>query len=184
MFAAGHFGAAKRADVSVFLRRDHAFEMAHEVKMIFTTKLGRALASPVHHVLTCFLLASASCLHVAHANANAGTFEPDREWFFKKCKTIHNFKKISDKEAIRISASRLDNNAIKSINGLFDVWRSYGDNDKRKLAYILATARRESDGTWQPIREAPGCRTDEICRERAIGALLHDRAAAKGKPDP
>lgn len=59
---------------------------------------------------------------------------------------------------------------------VLDAWSHYGDSDPNHLAYLLATARRESAGTFFPIREAPKCGGDENCRERAIGRLLQGRA--------
>jgi hypothetical protein len=52
------------------------------------------------------------------------------------------------------------------------------------LAFILATARRESQGTFAPLREAPKCGDDEEGRERAIGAELARRAQANNRPVP
>lgn len=65
---------------------------------------------------------------------------------------------------------------------LLNVWEQRGDSEKRRLAFILATARRESQSTFTAIREAPRCRDDEACRERVIGALLAKRAERNKKP--
>ncbi|WP_051888150.1 glycoside hydrolase family 19 protein [Caballeronia sordidicola] len=119
---------------------------------------------------------------LCNAGAHASAFEPDRDWFFATCKSLHNFKRTSASTAVPTSVARLNDQAIESINGFFDLWKVHGDGDQRKLAYILATARRESQGTWRPVREAPGCGTDETCREKAIGKLLSSRALASGRP--
>jgi Chitinase class I len=118
---------------------------------------------------------------VSSAEARDPIFEPDRDWFFSHC-SLHNYERTSEITAIRKQATVFTPEIKTSINGIFDVWSKYGDGDKQKLAYILATARRESSGTWQPVREAPKCRSDEACRERVIGDLLAKRAKAKNKP--
>jgi putative chitinase len=41
------------------------------------------------------------------------------------------------------------------VKALVDAFASDGDDDKRKLAYILATARHETGGKYQPVREIP-----------------------------
>jgi hypothetical protein len=91
-------------------------------------------------------------------------FKPDRDHFFAKCTDL-----------------RLRRAQIGAVNGLMDRWEQHGDGDKRKLAFILATARRESSGTWMPVREAPRCGSDEGCRERAIGRMLQVRAERRGR---
>jgi predicted chitinase len=50
--------------------------------------------------------------------------------------------------------------ALKTFEKVFDYWDTTSFNDLRWLAYILATAYRESAGTMLPIREAL-CKTDQ-----------------------
>lgn len=58
----------------------------------------------------------------------------------------------------------------KSFDGIFDYWESKQFDDKRWLAYILATAYRETAGTMMPVREGL-CSTDQ-CSIDAVTALL------------
>lgn len=105
----------------------------------------------------------------------------DRNYFFSKCASLTNFELSGDNRgAIPTSASQLRSQHRQAINEIMDEWEAQKDDDLKRLAFILATARRESSGTWQPIREAPRCSTEQ-CRERAIGELLQRRAQARGK---
>jgi hypothetical protein len=128
-------------------------------------------------VLAATLILSIVLTSTASA-ATSEVFRPDRDSFFS-CK-LHDYVKVSDTEAVPRAVVTLTPAMKDSVRGIFDVWEKYGDTDSRKLAYILATARRESAGTWQPVREAPSCGTDEACREKAIGNLLTKRAANSG----
>lgn len=113
----------------------------------------------------------------------AAPFKADREFFFQECTVLNIYKmNAAETDAIRKGTTRLTDDMRSSLKGLLDVWEKFGDDNKDRLAYVLATVRRESSGTFQPIREAPKCGTDEICRERAIGRLLEERARKKGKP--
>ena len=58
----------------------------------------------------------------------------------------------------------------KTFDGIFDYWESKNYKDSRWLAYILATAYRESGGTMQPVREGM-CFTNQ-CSIDAVSALL------------
>lgn len=42
---------------------------------------------------------------------------------------------------------------VNGINAIGEAWTIYGDGDRRKLAYILATAYHETARTMQPVRE-------------------------------
>lgn len=59
----------------------------------------------------------------------------------------------------------------KTFDGIFDYWESKNHKDKRWLAYILATAYRETAGTMLPVREGL-CSTDK-CSINAVTALLN-----------
>ena len=129
----------------------------------------------------------ARCLHsvcaaatvlIAHCPvASAKSFIPDRAYFFEQCSTMTNFVMAGPDKAARQGTTRIADNMRTAIARLFDTWEREGDTDKRRLAFILATARRESMSTWRPVREAPQCGEDETCRERVIGTLLAARAA-------
>jgi hypothetical protein len=58
----------------------------------------------------------------------------------------------------------------KTFDGIFDYWESMNYKDSRWLAYILATAYRESGGSMQPVREGM-CSTDK-CSIDAVTELL------------
>ena len=120
---------------------------------------------------------------LAAANGSAATFVPDREMFFQRCAVLANYEMDqAQTAAVPHGRTKLSPSMKEGINRLFDVWAKHEDDDGRRLAFILATARRESMGTFLPIREAPKCGTDEGCRERAIGELLARRAARDRKP--
>lgn len=105
----------------------------------------------------------------------------DRDHFFSRCASLTNFELSLDKKsAVASGTSRIRSQNQQAINDIIDEWEAQRDDDLKRLAFILATARRESSGTWQPIREAPRCSSEE-CRERAIGQLLQKRANARGK---
>ena len=113
----------------------------------------------------------------------ASGFIPDRMSFFQNCSTLTNFTMLGT-IAVPHGTNDLTDDMKAAINGLFDVWEREGDTDPKRLAYILATARRESMGTWRPIREAASCGDDETCREKAIGRMLAARAAKNKRPVP
>lgn len=121
------------------------------------------------------LFAALTCAAPATA-----AFRPNRPALLDHC-VMHDFRQVSSTIAVPVRATRLTAANKAAIISILDVWAQHGDSDKRKLAFILATARRESQGTWLPIREAPRCGTDESCRERMIGRLLAARAKP-GKP--
>jgi hypothetical protein len=107
----------------------------------------------------------------------AEVFQPDRQYLFSTCAKINGYD--VDKPygtAIRRGSWAFDVKKQQGATIVLDAWSLYGDNDPNHLAYVLATARRESAGTFFPIREAPKCGSDEECRERAIGRLLQGRA--------
>ncbi|NVM74862.1 hypothetical protein FHW83_000622 [Duganella sp. SG902] len=58
----------------------------------------------------------------------------------------------------------------KTFDGIFDYWESTRYEDKRWLAYILATAYRETAGKMLPVREGL-CSTDQ-CSIDAVTALF------------
>lgn len=107
-------------------------------------------------------------------------FRPDRTLFFEQCAQITTY---SADDLVLKGRVRLSSDQREAIDALFDSWEHDGDSDKRKLAYILATAFRESRGTFLPIREAPTCPTD-ACRETVIRDLLTKRAVAESRPTP
>lgn len=120
---------------------------------------------------------------LAYGASAAAAFRPDRTALLEQC-VMHDFRQVSKTLAVPARATRLTADQKVAVISILDVWAEQGDNDKRKLAYILATARRESQGSWRPIREAPKCGTDELCRERAIGRLLASRAKLGKAPRP
>lgn len=109
-------------------------------------------------------------------------FMADREVLFARCSVIPLYTLGPGGSVRRVGESRLTPLMRESVESLLLTWERYGDGDKRKLAYVLGTAFRESRGTLQPIREAPSCGMDEGCRERAIGRLLQERAAGTSRP--
>lgn len=110
-------------------------------------------------------------------------FKADRTWFFDKCAVLQNYEMNKEgTAAIKKGKTSLSEPMRAGLNHLFDSWERFGDADKNRLAFILGTARRESMGTFEPVREAPRCGSDETCREQAIGKLLANRAAKASKP--
>lgn len=77
----------------------------------------------------------------------------DRESFFKNCERTFSKKITSGK-------------ARETIGKIFDYCEEKGYNDKRWIAYILATAYRESATSMIPLREGKGCITDECSIEK------------------
>ncbi|MBR1236876.1 hypothetical protein [Bradyrhizobium sp. AUGA SZCCT0182] len=115
------------------------------------------------------------------SDASAQTFRPDRAAFFKSCAQITDYEK-RDGVLIDLGKRKLKDQHIRTINFLFDHWERVGNEDKRQLAYIIATAYRETHGRLAPIREAPRCGLDEECREAAIARVLAKYARARGRP--
>jgi Chitinase class I len=107
----------------------------------------------------------------------------DRPAFFESCKTLTNYDMDPTGKIIPRGNFNLKPNQIQSIDLIIDTWESQNDNELKRLAYIIATARRETINTFEPIREAPKCRTEE-CREKVIGELLKRRAEKKSRPVP
>lgn len=64
----------------------------------------------------------------------------------------------------------------KTFDSIFDYWLSTKYKDKRWLAYIFATAYRESAGTMQPVREGKSgkCKTDQ-CSIDTVTAMINKR---------
>lgn len=116
--------------------------------------------------------------------ASAATFVPDRAYFFDRCGLMTNFKMSGAFDAIPDGRGKtgLSEGAKEAINGIFDVWERERGSDPKQIAFILATARRESAGTWKPIREVPGCGSDEKCREDDIASRLKKGSVNYAKP--
>ncbi len=111
----------------------------------------------------------------------AEVFVTDREAFFSRCSAVPNYEMVPKSDAVTSKGkTRLSASMRAGLSRLLDVWEKHGDDDPRRLAYVLATARRESMSTFSPIREAPKCHADETCRERVIGQLLAERAQRAG----
>jgi predicted chitinase len=124
---------------------------------------------------------------------NATTpFKTDRDYLFRQCAVLNNYVMTPDKKgAVKKGTTKLNARMRAGVNLLVDVWEQYGDLDKRRLAFILATARRESASTFQSVREAASCGDDETCRELAIGRELANQRGQKepvvpnyASPDP
>lgn len=58
-------------------------------------------------------------------------------------------------DSVRASlfGGRLSTLQVIGIEAIAAAWKEYGDGDKRKLAYLLATAKHETANTMQPIYE-------------------------------
>lgn len=131
------------------------------------------------------LLSLALLLPLTHTFQLPVGFRADRPALFSECALLTNFELASNKtEVVAVGRTRLSTAMKTGIGVILDAWEKRGDSDKRRLAFILATARRESQGSFAPLREAPKCGTDEACRERAIGKELARRAQEKGRPVP
>lgn len=117
---------------------------------------------------------------ISHAQ-RIPVFTPDRTYFADKCGQIVKFNQEGQQAIPSNSKTTLSPRMKDVIGQFFDYWQVKGDGDQRKLAYIVATAFRESDYTFQPLREVPNCRSNEACRQAAIAKLLASRAKP-GKP--
>jgi hypothetical protein len=115
-------------------------------------------------------------------------FVADRKVFFSGCAAVplYSYKESIDEDAQLEAAGKrtLSSKARDNIEYIFLAWEKYGDGDKQKLAYVLATAFRETSGTFEPIREVPKCGADEKCRETAIANYLAASAAKNGDAQP
>lgn len=58
-------------------------------------------------------------------------------------------------DAVRTSlfGGTLSQPQVDGITAICEAWERYGDGDRRKLAYLLATAKHETANTMQPIME-------------------------------
>lgn len=126
------------------------------------------------------LIAVIGVSYTLPAQAQAPSY--DRKDFFSLCHNLSDYRELGDGHLAPSRSIALTPANEQAINGIFDTWDQNPGDDLEELAYILATARRETMGTWEPVREAPSCGTDETCRERAIGTLLASRAKASGRP--
>ena len=74
-------------------------------------------------------------------------------------------------DAVRSSlfGGKLSQAQVNGFNAIFDAWTIYGDGDRRKLAYILATAYHETARTMAPVRETLAS-TDAKAKERLTKA--------------
>jgi putative chitinase len=113
---------------------------------------------------------------------DAKPFVADRDFFFESCKTLHRYESEPyATTARRVGTRRLDERMKAGVSSLLDSWQRVGDANRERLAYVLATARRESRDSFQPLREAPRCGDSEVCREKAIGRHLQYTAAKRGR---
>lgn len=104
-------------------------------------------------------------------------FVADRPAFEAACASIPLYSDNDGKVPSR--KKTLSDSGKAGVNSILDAWEKHGDGDRRKLAYVLATAFRESGYTFQPIKEVPSCQGDEACIENAIGRLLKKRGSTK-----
>ncbi|MYM41846.1 glycoside hydrolase family 19 protein [Duganella qianjiadongensis] len=89
--------------------------------------------------------------------AQAGSHKISRNTFYSECsKSFPNYLFTGE--------------ARNSFDGIFDYWESKRYEDKRWLAYILATAYRETAGTMLPVRE--GLCSNDQCSIDAVTALF------------
>lgn len=110
-------------------------------------------------------------LFLAYADAEEVGGKINRDAFYSQCST--SFPKYLFKGEPR-----------KTFDGIFDYWESKRYEDKRWLAYILATAYRETAGKMLPVREGL-CSTDQ-CSIDAVTALLkkNDRPESENYAKP
>ena len=62
-------------------------------------------------------------------------------------------KAFFDSVRLSLCGGALSQSQVDGLNVLVDAWKAYGDGDKRKCAYVLATAFHETARTMQPIEE-------------------------------
>jgi hypothetical protein len=150
-----------------------------------------AKAIPRHNMVKGLIAALLAC--ALPGTSFGAPFKTDRSWFFGECAVLQNYDMNKEgTKAVPKGKTFLSAPMKAGLNHLFDSWEKFGDADANRLAFVLGTARRESTDTFEPVREAPRCGSDEGCRERVIGKLLADRAAKSAKrarpnyalPDP
>lgn len=110
-------------------------------------------------------------------------FEPDRQFFFQSCRRLQLYGQDASGQAFALGHKALSDKMQPTINQFFDQWQVNGTDDKRMLAYILATAFRESKYTFEPIREVPSCENEQ-CREQQIATLQRSRTKLGKEPPP
>lgn len=112
--------------------------------------------------------------------AQAQGFKADRERFFSKCARLSTYEQAPSGGVVPGRSFVANSSQLQGMRQLLDAWERLGDESPERLAFVLATARRESADRFQSIREAPGCGTNESCRELAIERMLAKRAKANG----
>ena len=132
-------------------------------------------------MLRCYLLLAWLLLAATSPAHSATAFVPDRQHFFESCATLNRYGLAANQtDVVKTGTTPLSDSMKPGIGSIFDAWEKSGDSSKERLAYVLATARRESMETFKPVREAPRCGSEE-CRERVIGEMLRKRAEASGR---
>lgn len=106
------------------------------------------------------------------ATSASSQVQLDLDSFFRRCPRLTEFVMDGQDRARASRQTALSERARSTIRDLADEWRRADGTDLRHLAYIIATARRETAGTWLPIREASECGADERCRERAVARVI------------
>lgn len=117
-----------------------------------------------------FLISAFSLISLAHADPI------DRSALFEGCKNITESKKhfkALDREKIKsfyLSNATFRGAGKDNINLILDeIEKRNLQGDKRKVAYVLGTAFRETASTLEPVHEAIGCKT-EACIHKNVGA--------------
>ncbi|MGV8676934.1 glycoside hydrolase family 19 protein [Pseudomonas aeruginosa] len=98
------------------------------------------------------------------STAQSASSKVDREAFYTSCAS--SFPKYLFKGESRLA-----------FDGIFDYWDATLYEDKRWLAYILATAHRESAGTMRPVREGL-CETNQ-CSIDAVTRYMNKQNRPK-----
>jgi predicted chitinase len=109
--------------------------------------------------------------------ATAAPYVADREALFRNCAVMPDYVvPVAYGDAVRSGTWAFSSARQAGAAVVLDAWEEAGDASPDRLAYVLATARRESSGTFRPLREAPACKSEE-CIEREVGRSLQKRNA-------
>jgi hypothetical protein len=137
-------------------------------------------STPLCVISVCILIST------VFINYTSGQTRIDRQSFFDQCATVisqhRSFQAIDhDKDTtFYLRRTVIEGAGRQNINRIFDdIERTGAPTDVRQVAYILATAYRETMQLLEPIREGFPCRTEECIHKHVKAGYA--QAAKNGK---
>jgi hypothetical protein len=122
-------------------------------------------------------LTAFTTLATAFVGAASGQTSLDRQSFFDTCSRVVSERKSfqamdrGKNTTFFLRRTVIEGTGKDNVNRIFDqIERLGAPRDRRQIAYILATAYRETIQTLQPIREGYPCRTEECIHKYVKGA--------------